>query len=165
MLMSCRHTKRLLSSYLDGACSPRQRARVEAHTADCAACAALLRELRRTTELLAALPEERTSDGFMAALVPKLRELEQRPEPGALRRALQWVSGSQVRWQAATAGALALVLAVGVFGIVRRGDDATTARDKYLTSVVERHRRLAATTLPFDDRAMIYAGYEGALAA
>ena len=172
--MSCRRTAKLLSTYIDDACSAQERARVEGHIDGCADCAALLRELRRTSELVSELPERRTSDQFMAALAPKLRDLEQMPEPGLLRRAAQWLIDSQVRWQAATAGAVVLVLAIGFFGMTNRGGGPPTASpanapatalagDEYRSNVVERHRRLVATTLPFDDQALIYASYEGGI--
>jgi len=165
--MSCRRVNRLLSTYIDDACSPRQRAQVEEHLNNCPECAALLRELRQTIELVSALPRDRTSDDFMAALRPRLRELEQTAEPGLLRRALQWMLDSQVRWRTATAAALVLVIAVGIFGMLSRRQDvrllgdapAVTARDAYLSNVVERHRRFAATNLPFDDRAFTYTSY------
>jgi anti-sigma factor RsiW len=172
--MSCRRTAKLLSTYIDGACSAQERARVEGHIDGCADCAALLRELQRTVELVSQLPEQRTSDQFMAALTPKLRELEQMREPGLLRRVAQWLADSQIRWQAATAGAVVLVLAVGFFGMTNHGGGTPTASspdapvtavasDEYSSNVVERHRRLVATTLPFDDQALIYAGYEGGI--
>jgi len=146
---------------------------VEGHIDGCTDCAALLRELQRTSELVSQLPDQRTSDQFMAALTPKLRDLEQMREPGLLRRVAQWLVDSQIRWQAATAGAVVLVLAIGFFGMTSR-DGAPTASspdapvtaqasDEYRSNVVERHRRLAATTLPFDDQALIYASYEGGI--
>jgi anti-sigma factor RsiW len=146
---------------MDGDCSPGQRTRVEEHVEACGDCAGVLDELRRTTELVSSLPAEKTSDGFMGALTPKLREVAQAPEPGLLRRAMQWLTDSQVRWQTATAGALVLVAAVSVFGVLNRGGEApaVTPRDAYLSSVVERHRGFAATNLPFDDRAFAYTSY------
>ncbi len=169
--MSCRKAKRLLSPYIDGACSAGQRLQVEQHLDGCPDCSALLGELRRTGELVSALPEKRTPDEFMATLTPKLRELAQAPEPGPLRRALQWMLDAQARWQTATAGALVLVMAVTVFGVLNRGGEppaptqATTeiAEDDYLSNAVEHHRRFAATNLPFDDQAYIYAGYPSGL--
>ncbi|MFQ5810296.1 MAG: anti-sigma factor family protein [Armatimonadota bacterium] len=159
--MSCRRVKRLLSIYMDDDCSPGERAQVEEHVEACGDCAGLLDELRRTTELVSSLPAEETSDGFMSALTPKLRELEQAPEPGLLRRAMQWITDSQVRWQTATAGALVLVVAISVVGVLNRDGEAraVAARDAYLSSVVERHRGFAATNLPFDDRAFAYTSY------
>ena len=161
--MSCRGTQRVLSPYMDGACSDRERARVEEHLQGCASCSALLRELQRTRELVSALPEKRASDGFMPALSSSLRALEQAPSPGLLRRALLWLGESQVRWQTAAAGALVLLIAVGVFGVLQRNAEAPASKDLYLSSVVERHRGFAAGTLPFDDRALTYASYQGGL--
>lgn len=166
--MSCRKVRRLLSAYIDDACSPGERARVDEHVDSCNECSALLGEMQRTKKLVAELPHGRTSDEFMPALVPRLRERQQLGAPGVLRRAMQWLLDSQLRWQAAAAGVAVLVVAVSLVGVLNRtgetptlGPEVTaTATDDYLTTVVERHRRFAATTLPFDDRALIYASYE-----
>ena len=63
---------------------------------------------------------------------------------------------------------------IGFFGMTNRDGGAPMASspeapvtaiagDEYRSNVVERHRRLAAATLPFDDQALIYASYEGGM--
>jgi anti-sigma factor RsiW len=157
--------RKLLSTYVDGACSPQQRRQVQEHLELCRDCAALLHELQRTAELVSGLPRKRTADGFMAALTPKLHALQQAPEPGLLRRALQWLADSHVRWQTAAAGALVLILAVTLFGVLRPSGEAPapttgiTATTDYPSHLVELHRRYAATNLPFEDQALLCASY------
>lgn len=51
------HPRDQLSSYLDGALTPAERAAVDAHLATCADCRARLVELRGVTTLLGSLPE------------------------------------------------------------------------------------------------------------
>ena len=162
--MTCRRAKPLLSEYIDGACSPKQRAQMEQHVDACAECSALLQDLQRTTELVSQLPAKRTSGGFMAALTPKLRKLEQKPDPGLLRRAWQWLLDSQVRWQTAAGGALVLIVAVGLFGTLNRGGEAPPPPTVATVDLFrEHHRSFAATTVPFDDQAFVFTGQDSGM--
>ena len=62
--MSCARTAPRLSSYLEGDLSARQRERVRAHLASCAACSDELDALRRTVALLRSWDPEEPPAGF-----------------------------------------------------------------------------------------------------
>lgn len=48
----CRQAVQLMAGYLDGALPPRDRARLDAHLADCAHCTEYLAQLRATIDTL-----------------------------------------------------------------------------------------------------------------
>ena len=59
--LSCRELVELVSDYLEGALSPHEHSRFEAHIAGCANCAAYLRQMRETLALLGTLPADALS--------------------------------------------------------------------------------------------------------
>jgi anti-sigma factor RsiW len=63
----CRDAVALMTSYIDGALDPRERARLEAHLADCPHCSEYLAQLRLTVDALGHvgpddLPEQAVDD-------------------------------------------------------------------------------------------------------
>jgi len=59
--LSCRELVELVTDYLEGALSPDQHSRFEAHVAGCVNCAAYLRQMRETLALLGTLPADALS--------------------------------------------------------------------------------------------------------
>ena len=59
------HDEEQLSAYLDGELDARQAENVERHLSSCAACSALLEELRETRALLSALPAQAPPRSFV----------------------------------------------------------------------------------------------------
>lgn len=81
--MKDRHVTDLISPYLDGALSERERRRVDAHAAKCAECRKELAELECVQRLVASLPEEELPGGFLQRLAARRRR-----EAGASPRSL-----------------------------------------------------------------------------
>lgn len=67
--MPCRELVELVTDYLEDRLSPSDRARFEAHLADCGACRTYLEQFRRTIRALGRLPEESLSAEARAALL------------------------------------------------------------------------------------------------
>ena len=59
--MPCRDLVELITEYLEDRLSPRDRARFEAHLADCDACRTYVDQFRQTIRVLGRLPEESLS--------------------------------------------------------------------------------------------------------
>jgi anti-sigma factor RsiW len=59
--LSCRELVELVTDYLEGALPPRDHARFETHIAGCVNCAAYLRQMRETLDLLGTLPADALS--------------------------------------------------------------------------------------------------------
>jgi anti-sigma factor RsiW len=59
--LPCRELVELVTDYLEDRLSPRDRARFEAHLADCELCRTYLEQFRQTIRLLGRLPEESIS--------------------------------------------------------------------------------------------------------
>jgi predicted anti-sigma-YlaC factor YlaD len=56
--MDCQSLVELVTDYLEGALTAQERARVEAHLADCDGCTAYLEQMRTTIRLTGRLREE-----------------------------------------------------------------------------------------------------------
>jgi anti-sigma factor RsiW len=68
--MSCQELVELVTDYLEGALSPGERARFEAHLAECSGCRAYLEQMRTTLRLVresGRLEERPEVAGLMAA--------------------------------------------------------------------------------------------------
>jgi anti-sigma factor RsiW len=69
--MPCRELVELVTDYLEDRLSPADRARFEAHLAECEYCETYLDQIRQTIRTLGRLPEESLStearDGLLAA--------------------------------------------------------------------------------------------------
>ena len=59
--MPCRELVEVITDYLEDRLSPVDRARFEAHLAECEACRTYLEQLRQTIRVLGRLPEESLS--------------------------------------------------------------------------------------------------------
>lgn len=75
----CGDVTRRLAEYLDDALPLVERQGIEAHLASCADCAAALRSLRSTTELLGRLPREPMPRPLKERLLEALRSLRRPP--------------------------------------------------------------------------------------
>ncbi len=67
--MPCRELVELVTEYLENRLSPRDRARFEAHIAECEYCETYLEQMRQTIRVLGRLPEESLSPEAVDALV------------------------------------------------------------------------------------------------
>ncbi len=69
--MLCRELVEVVTDYLEHRLSPRDRARFEAHLAECEYCETYLEQMRQTIRALGRLPEESLSvdarDGLLTA--------------------------------------------------------------------------------------------------
>jgi anti-sigma factor RsiW len=71
--MPCRDLVELITEYLEDRLSPRDRARFEAHLADCDACRTYVDQFRQTIRVLGRLPEESLSVEARDALLAAFR--------------------------------------------------------------------------------------------
>jgi anti-sigma factor RsiW len=71
--MPCRELVELVTEYLEDRLSPVDRARFEAHLAECDACRTYLEQFRQTIRVLGRLPEESLSPGAREALLAAFR--------------------------------------------------------------------------------------------
>jgi anti-sigma factor RsiW len=72
--MPCRELVELVSDYLEGHLQPHDRARFEAHLADCEDCGAYLEQMQQTIRALGRLPEESLSADARGALLAAFRD-------------------------------------------------------------------------------------------
>jgi anti-sigma-K factor RskA len=100
-----------LNEYVDGTLAARDRASVEAHLAECAACRAAVGELRSLSAAAASLPKS----------IEPGRDLWGGIETRIRRRATWNVR--RVGWRGALAAAAILVLAVGIYRLTARPPD------------------------------------------
>ena len=106
-----------LSAYADGAVSPRQAARIEAHTASCAQCASLLKEHQDMKAMVGMLPRATTQRSF--ALGPEYAA--QKPLPPAPVRGFLGFA------PALSLTVLVILLAVDLIPGLGSGDKASNA--------------------------------------
>jgi anti-sigma factor RsiW len=71
--MPCRELVEVLTDYLEDRLSPIDRARFEAHLADCEACRTYLEQFRQTISALGRLPEESLSAEARTTLLTAFR--------------------------------------------------------------------------------------------
>ena len=71
--LPCRDFVELVTEYLEGGLSARDRARFEAHLADCEYCETYLEQIRETIRVLGRLPEESLSPAAKRALLSAFR--------------------------------------------------------------------------------------------
>jgi anti-sigma factor RsiW len=71
--MPCRELVELITDYLEDRLSPIDRARFEAHLAECEACRTYLDQFRQTIRVLGRLPEESLSPEARNALLDAFR--------------------------------------------------------------------------------------------
>jgi anti-sigma factor RsiW len=71
--MPCRELVELITDYLEDRLSPNDRARFEAHLAECEACRTYLDQFRQTIRTLGCLPDESLSAEARIALLDAFR--------------------------------------------------------------------------------------------
>lgn len=71
--MPCRELVELITEYLEDRLSPRDRARFEAHLAECPPCQRYLDQFRQTIRVLGRLPEESLSPAARDMLLAAFR--------------------------------------------------------------------------------------------
>ena len=71
--LPCRDLVELVTEYLEDRLSPLDRARFDAHLAECDACRAFLDQFRQTIRTLGRLPEESLSPEARATLLQAFR--------------------------------------------------------------------------------------------
>jgi anti-sigma factor RsiW len=72
--LSCREVVELVTEYLEGALSRRDRKRFERHIAGCGGCTAYLAQMRRTIDATGRLTEEQLTDEARRELVAAFRD-------------------------------------------------------------------------------------------
>ena len=76
--MPCREVVELVTDYLEDRLSPRDRARVEAHLAECDDCETYVEQMRQTIRVLGRLPEASLSSEAQDALLTAFRDWSRR---------------------------------------------------------------------------------------
>ena len=71
----CREFVELVTGYLEGTLPERERARMDAHLAECDGCAGYLEDMRRLVGTLHETPEPPPDDATREALLRAFREL------------------------------------------------------------------------------------------
>ncbi len=71
--MPCQELVEVVTDYLEGRLSPVDRARFEAHIADCEYCETYLEQMRLTIRTLGRIPEDSLSDDARETLLSALR--------------------------------------------------------------------------------------------
>ena len=79
MELSCQELVELVTDYLDGALTPAERARFDAHIAGCDGCRAYLEQIRATVALTGTLAPEQLAPEAEAALLEAFRDWKRRP--------------------------------------------------------------------------------------
>ena len=77
--LSCQELVELVTDYLDGALSPRDRERFDGHIAGCDYCRDYLEQIRVTIRLSGALRPEELAPEAEAALLEAFRDWKRRP--------------------------------------------------------------------------------------
>lgn len=72
--LSCRELVELVTDYLEDALTPADRARFEAHLADCVGCTNYLWQIRQTITLLGRLPDDSLSPDAEQILLAVFRD-------------------------------------------------------------------------------------------
>ena len=73
--LTCREFVELVTDYLDGGLSERDRGRFEAHLSECDGCSGYLQDIRRMIDSMNELPEPPSDPETHAALLRAFREL------------------------------------------------------------------------------------------
>lgn len=71
--LTCKELVELVTDYFEDRLSPGDRARFEAHLADCGHCRSYLEQMRQTIHALGELPEDSLSAGARDALLAAFR--------------------------------------------------------------------------------------------
>ena len=82
--MKCRDVVELMTDYLEGALSPKDRARFEDHIAGCDGCRAYLEQLRETRHVAGHLAGEPVPESLQAELLNAFRDWRARSSKGSV---------------------------------------------------------------------------------
>jgi anti-sigma factor RsiW len=74
-VLVCREFVELVTDYLEGALSPDEQGRFEAHLADCDGCAGYLEDMRRMVDSMSDLPEPAVDAATRQALLRAFQDL------------------------------------------------------------------------------------------
>jgi anti-sigma factor RsiW len=74
--MSCEELVELITDYLEGVLGPRDRARFEAHLAECEGCTTYLSQMRRTIDAVGALRADGIDPGARDELLRVFRAFQ-----------------------------------------------------------------------------------------
>lgn len=142
--MSCRQIQFLIEAYVDGAASPVEREQVEAHVADCEACAGALESSRRLIGLMQGITGRATSNDFERKLALALQNTPTKPEAAAWWERFRVHFDWRLRVPAlAAAASLAAAVLVGVVSPqVAQYGELQQERGRMVTGAVARHREL-----------------------
>jgi len=72
--LTCQELVELVTDYLEGVMPPEERARFEAHLADCPYCTTYLEQIRLTIRLTGQISEETLPSEIAAALLERFRD-------------------------------------------------------------------------------------------
>ncbi|MCX7826166.1 MAG: zf-HC2 domain-containing protein [Verrucomicrobiae bacterium] len=144
-MKSCKDIQAQLADYVVGALTDAQRAEIERHIRDCAACARERLALERTGALLNALRPQETPAQLWDAVRNVIESEQRRPWLERLREAFAFPRPAYV------AGAAVLALAAGLYLMVLRPPPPAGAEtDNY----IEQHG-LMAWNDPLSDKAAL----------
>lgn len=79
--LTCQELVELVTEYLEGTLTPVERARFEAHLADCEGCENYVLQMRRTVELVGALREDDLQPDTRDALLRAFRGFTRADSP------------------------------------------------------------------------------------
>lgn len=105
--MNCRICQPLLSAFVDAAMSGAERAAVESHVRQCAACRSLAADLRAI----------RTAAGSLEPLIPPARVWQQISAAAEAQPRGGWFQTGWLTWRPVTAVAMAAVIATGLWRV------------------------------------------------
>jgi predicted anti-sigma-YlaC factor YlaD len=77
--LTCKELVELVTDYLEGALTPAERARFDAHLAGCRGCRAYLDQMRRTIRMLGTLTEESVPTEARERLLRTFRDWKRQP--------------------------------------------------------------------------------------
>jgi len=80
--LMCQEFVELVTDYLEGTLPPAERARMDAHLADCDGCSGYLEDMRRLVGTLHETPEPPPDDGTRETLLRAFRDLRGDPRDG-----------------------------------------------------------------------------------
>ena len=81
--MTCEERVELVTAYLDGVLPAAERARFDAHLADCPYCRIYLEQMQQTLRILGSLPEQTLSPAARDALLHAFRDWKRSSVPPA----------------------------------------------------------------------------------
>jgi anti-sigma factor RsiW len=145
----------MLSEYIDNTLSARDMLQVEAHVADCNACARSLNEMRQTVRLVAELPRFEVGADFMQSLQTRLAAVEPEPSRPA------WIDGIRQLfrpraipvWGAAVCGAVLVAVIPRPSSVPGEGTIATASSGPSIVQTARNQSVALAAANPLGDPA------------